>query len=258
MNDIKKKLKEMLQDSGLLISVVNPRWVRDFAKSRGVLSKTDKIDAFVIKEFGCVNTPIATAERSLENKQLNELKQRRNQLVKMLRQEKNHLELASKAMKKDIKVVLNLLEKRKKSIEEKINSIINAYPALLQQNELMISIPGVSSVTSISLLCELPELGTLTKKQIASLVGLAPHCRDSGSFKGKRSIYGGRQEIRNNLYCCALSASRHNPVIKAYYEKLLSNGKLKKVALVACAHKLLGILNSMLKYNNPWMPDFTS
>ena len=234
------------------VAIVNPRQIRDFAKATGTLAKTDRIDARIIALF---------AEKIQLNKTLvfNEVEQtlaeknaRRRQLVDMITMEKNRLDKASKDIKKSLRHIINVLEKELKKVNDDLEKTIQSNQDTAHKTQLLKTIKGVGSVVANSLLAELPELGKLNEKQISALVGLAPFNRDSGSLRGKRSIWGGRASVRCALYMATLVATRHNLIIKAFYEKLCRAGKMKKVALIACMHKLVIIMNSMIKHDLPW------
>ena len=237
---------------GLAVAVVNPRQARDFAKSMGKLAKTDKIDAVVLARFA---EAIRPEPRQLPDEQAQLLQAtlvRRRQLIDMLVAEKNRLPLTHVSMQGRVKEHIAWLVTELKTIDADLNGQLRASPAWREKEDLLLGVKGVGDVTATTLLAELPELGKLNRKQIAALVGVAPFNRDSGKFKGKRAIWGGRATVRHVLYMAALSASQHNPVIREFYQHLLKEGKLKKVALIACARKLLTILNAMLRANKPW------
>ncbi len=236
----------------LLPVVINPRQVRDFAKATGRLAKTDRLDAEVIALFAEAIRPTPRPLKDDHAQQLDALVTRRRQLVKILTAEYNHLAIASKAVQRDIKLHINWLKKRLDCINGQFKQLIQARPVWRKKDELLQSAPGVGPVTSLSLIAELPELGTLNRRQIAALVGVAPFNRDSGVFKGKRTIWGGRAGVRAILYMAALTAMRCNPVIKIFYQRLVKTGKPHKVALTACMRKLITILNTMVKNNTPW------
>jgi transposase len=238
-----------IQKLGFEIAVVNPRQVRDFAKALGRLAKTDKIDASVIAHFGEVVQPNVAARVSPDSEDLSDYQQRRRQLVDMLTMEKNRYAQSGESVRKQIKKTLDFLEKQLKEIEGKLKEGINENEALRTQVELLKSVDGVGEVTALSLVIDLPELGKVSRKEI---VGVAPFNRDSGNMKGVREIWGGRANVRTALYMAALVATRHNSVIKAYYEKLCNAGKKKKVAIIACARKLLVMMNAMIKNNTAW------
>jgi transposase len=245
-----------LQQAGITVARVNPRQARDFAKSMGALAKTDKIDARLLRDFADVLsrhkdrakyvTPIFDPARAL----LHELVTRRRQLVVMRVAEGNHLEHATKATRRGILSVVKLLDKQIAQIDKEVDDHMDGH--FKQQKELLDSVKGVGPATIMSLIADLPELGKLNGRAIAKLVGVAPLANDSGERRGKRHIWGGRAKVRCTVYMAALVATKHNPVIKAFYERLLAAGKPKKVALVACIRKLLTILNAMLRDGSIW------
>jgi transposase len=237
---------------GLAVNVVNPRQVRDFAKATGRLAKTDRIDARSIAWFAEAIQPAARPFPTEEAEKLDALITRRRQLIDMLTAEKNRLAMASAWMKAEIEVHIAWLKERLTEITKDIDASIKGSPIWREKEEILTSAPGVGPATASTLLADLPELGTLTRTKIASLVGVAPINRDSGFFQGRRSIWGGRASVRSALYMSALVACRCNPVIKSFYERLRRAGKLPKVAIVACMRKLLTILNSMIKHGTRW------
>ncbi|HPL63373.1 MAG TPA: IS110 family transposase [Syntrophales bacterium] len=236
----------------LPVVVINPKHARDFAKATGTLAKTDKIDACILARFAETLKPELRPLKSEEAEKLEELVTRRRQLIEMLTAEKNRLNTARGWARKDIRGSIQSLEKRLAKIDKELDDTIKQSPLWREKSKILTSVPGVGSVMAMTLLSELPELGTLTGKRIASLVGVAPLNRDSGLFRGRRSIWGGRRSVRAALYMSALSATRFNPVIRAFYERLRAAGKKSKVALVACMRKLLVILNTMMKNNTSW------
>jgi len=238
-------------------AVVNPRQIRDFAKSVGMLAKTDILDARIIARFAATVQPIPHPMPDAEAQELGAITARRRQIISMITAEKNRLGTASKAVKPRIRAHINWLEKELSDVNRNLRQKVKDSPIWQEKDRLMQSVPGVGPNLSITILAELPELGTLNRKQIAALVGVAPLNRDSGTLRGKRTIWGGRATVRAALYMAALSAKRYNPVIRRFYERLLAAGKAKKVALTACMHKLLTILNSMLKYHTSWNLDVT-
>jgi transposase len=241
--------------SGLAVAVVNPRQARDFARATGRLAKTDRIDAQSLARFAEAVHPAPRAIPDEEALALGEILARRRQLVEMLTAEKNRLVTAStRQVKKRIEVHLLWLEKELARTERDLEEAIEESPVWRENEELLRSVPGVGPVLAKTLLAELPELGELKNKQLAALVGVAPLNRDSGILRGKRAIWGGRSEVRAALYMGALVATRCNPTVKVFYERLLAAGKPKKVALVACMRKLLVILNAMLRKRTPWRP----
>jgi len=233
-------------------AVVNPRQIRDFAKSVGMLAKTDILDARIIARFAATVVPTPYPMPDVEVQELGAITARRRQIVSMITAEKNRLGTASKTVKPRIRAHINWLEKELDDVNRNLRQKVKDSPIWREKDRLMQSVPGVGPNLSITILAELPELGTLNRKQIAALVGVAPLNRDSGTLRGKRTIWGGRATVRAALYMAALSAKRYNPVIRRFYERLLAAGKAKKVALTACMHKLLTILNAMLKYHTSW------
>lgn len=241
-----------LSEAGLPVVVVNPRQVRDFAKATGRLAKTDAIDAAILAHFAGVIRPPLRPLPCGQARELSELTTRRRQIIDMLTAENNRLPTVSGRVKAQIKAHIAWLEKRLKAIDEDLSKVIRESPIWRQKDNLLQSVPGVGDVVSCCLLANLPELGRLNRKQIAALVGVAPLNRDSGKYKGKRRIWGGRADIRSVLYMGTLVASQHNPVIKAFYDRLCQAGKPKKVALTACMRKLLTILNAMVRNQTMW------
>lgn len=237
----------------LPVVVVNPRQVRDFAKALGILAKTDAIDARVLARFGELVKPEIRPLSSENARQFQELLSRRGQLVHMKTAETNRLgTAASKPVRKSIETLLKLLEKQIAELDQQLDDQIKACPAWREKENLLLTVPGIGNQTSRTLLAELPELGQCSRQAIGALVGLAPFNRDSGTIRGQRSIRGGRSVVRSALYMATLSAVRHNPVLKATYQRLVAAGKKKKVALIACMRKLLTILNAMLRTKTTW------
>lgn len=243
---------QALQQAAFTLAVVNPRQVRDFAKALGHLAKTDKLDAYVLARFAQAIKPQASAPVSQSRHELQQKQQRRKQLVDMLALEKNRLAQATGRVKEHIKDSINFLEKQLKALEKELFTSIAADKELSAKESLLCSVKGVGKVTALTLITQLPELGHLNQRQIAALAGVAPFNRDSGQWRGQRTIWGGRSTVRTALYMSALVATQFNPVIKKYYERLCAAGKKKKVALVACMRKLLVILNAMVKNNTLW------
>jgi transposase len=241
-----------LLTKGIPLAVVNPRQARDFAKATGQLAKTDAIDARVLAHFAQAVRPTPRPLPDKETQQLHELLTRRRQLLEMKVAEQNRLFLSTGITRRDIQAHINWLASRLKSTDKDIKSIVRKSPAWQAPDELLRSVPSVGPITSTCLIADLPELGTLNRKQIAALVGVAPLNRDSGSFRGKRSIWGGRAHVRSTLYMAALVGTRANPDLKRFYERLLLAGKPKKVALIACMRKLLCHLNAVCRDNRPW------
>lgn len=239
--------------AGHQVAVVNPRSVRDFARGLGILAKTDRLDAEVIARFGQQANPRRTEKIPEKQDELQQLVVRRRQLIDLRTAEKNRLPLAhTKSVIKSIRGMVEQLQKKIRQIEKEITNLVESDEQLQCQTILMKSVPGVGTVTAVSLVAELPELGRLNRQEIAALVGLAPFNRDSGKFHGRRSIWGGRAAVRKALYMAALTARRCNPVIKAFAKRLEAAGKPFKVVLTACMRKLLIILNTMVKNNSVW------
>jgi len=242
-----------LAAAGLPVVVVNPRQVRDFARATGRLAKTDAIDAKILALFAVAIQPPLRPLEDAQTQALAELLARRRQLVQMRVAEGNRLDQAqAKKVKQSIGKVIKVLDRQIDDIDDDLNKLIQGSPIWKVREELLTSVKGVGTTTARTLLAELPELGTLSRQQIAALVGVAPFNRDSGQFRGKRSIRGGRSVVRSALYMATLVAAQFNPVIRSYYHRLQAAGKRKKVALVACMRKLLVTLNAILRTQKPW------
>ena len=241
-----------LAAASLPVVIVNPRQVRDFARATGILAKTDAIDAQVLAHFAEAVQPAQRPLPSAEAKALSALVSRRRQLVSILVAEKNRLGTALPSVRPRIQAHIAWLEHDLKELDDDLDDTLRGSPIWREKEDLLRSVPGVGRNLAFTLLAYLPELGTLDRRQIAALVGVAPFNRDSGTLRGRRTVWGGRSCIRAALYMSALVASRHNPVIQAFYARLLAAGKPKKVALTACMRKLLIILNAMLKHHVPW------
>jgi transposase len=242
-----------LAGAGLACAVVNPRQVRDFAKSMGILAKTDAIDAQVLAQFAQRVKPPVRALPDAQCQVAAELLARRAQLMGMRVAEKNRLATASaKKVRKDIEATIAFLEKRLAALDEEIDQWLKSTPIDQSRADLLQSFTGIGQNTARSLLITLPELGRLSGKQIGALAGLAPFAKDSGSKRGQRHIAGGRSIVRAALYMPAISAIQHNPVIRALYQRLVQAGKHHYVAITACMRKMLVILNAMLRSNQPW------
>ena len=242
-----------LAAANLPVVVVNPRQVRDFAKALGILAKTDAIDARVLARFGELIQPEIRPIPAENARHLQELLTRRSQLVQMKTAESNRLATVSaKPVRKSIEKVISLLERQIADLDRELDERIKACPAWKEKEDLLLSVPGVGPQTARTLVAELPELGQCSRQRIGALVGLAPFNCDSGTMRGQRTIRGGRSAVRTVLYMATLSAAKHNPTIKLVYQRLVAAGKKKKVALVACMHKLLTILNAMIRNKSPW------
>jgi transposase len=243
----------MLTQAGLAVAVVNARQVRAFALATGVLAKSDAVDARVLAHFAAAVRPPVRPLPDEQRQVLDELMGRRRQLVGMLVMEKNRLGQARDArVRRDIKSLIAVLEKRIGGCDGELQRLIQASPIWRAQEDLLRSFKGIGPVNARMLLIEMPELGTLNRKEIAALAGLAPIARDSGKHRGRRSIAGGRGQVRSALYMAAVCAMRANPVINAFYQRLREAGKPAKVVLVACMRKILTILNAMLRNQTRW------
>jgi len=250
---LEKPLCEALFQAGLPAAIVNPRRIRDFGRSMGILAKTDKLDAKVMAYFAAKIEPAPRPVQDEDGQKLENLLTRRSQISDMIIAEKHRLTRGSdKIVRKHIQVHVNWLESELKDLEKELKYSIRQNPKFTEEVKLYKSMPGVGDNLSYNLVANLGELGHLNQREIAALVGVAPLNRDSGKQRGRRMIWGGRATVRKALYMPALSAIRCNPVIRDLYQRLIAKGKLKKVALVACMHKMLTILNSMAKNNTPW------
>jgi transposase len=241
-----------LASQGINVAVVNARQVRDYARATGKLAKTDKLDALVMAEFAAVIKPPARQLRDEESEEIKAMMSRRRQLLEMLTAEKNRLAIARKNLKPSILSHIDWLKKEIADLDLDLRQKIEGSPIWRVKDNLLQSIPGVGRVLSATILAELPELGKLNRRQIAALVGVAPFNRDSGSMRGKRSVWGGRASVRTVLYMATLAGTRFNPIIRSFYQRLLAKGKAKKVALVACMRRLLTIMNAILKHQRAW------
>ena len=235
------------------VVVVNPRQVRDFARATGRLAKTDTLDAAVLAHFGEAVRPPVRPLRDSETQLFNSLLARRHQLMTMLVAEKNRLSaVTTVAVHPSIEAHIQWLERELDDLDTELRQTVRNSPVWREKDDLLRTVPGVGEQVSLTLLAYLPELGTLDRRQIAALVGVAPFNRDSGTLRGRRTVWGGRARVRASLYMGALTATRCNPAIRVFYQRLLAAGKPKKVALTACMRKLLVILNSMLKHRSTW------
>jgi transposase len=244
--------------AGLPVVVVNPRQVRDFARATGVLAKTDRLDAAVLALFAERVRPPVRALPDADAHELTGLLARRRQLLEMLQAERNRLGQVfgrGKAVTKSLQQHIAYLERELARTEGGLDAVIRRTPAWRERDDLLRSVPGIGSVIASTLVGDLPELGRLTRREIAKLVGIAPVSRDSGTPRGRRFVLGGRAHVRAALYMGALVAIRHNPTIRTFYQRLVGAGKPKKLALVACMRKLLTILNTMLRTGQPWNPN---
>jgi transposase len=248
-----------LSDAGLPVCVINPRQSRDFARATGELAKTDRVDARVLAEFGHALRPSVRPLPEEEARHLREIMRRRGQILETLLAEKNRLQRTeSKTVKASLQSHIRYLERQLKKMEIALSDQIKASPAWQEDVDLLTSVPGVGQLTAAHLTILLPEIGTMGRRQIAKLVGVAPLSRDSGLRQGSRSIWGGRAQVRRTLYMSTLVATKCNPVISALYIRLVDRGKPKKVAIVACMRKLLIISNAMIRDRNTWKPELAA
>jgi transposase len=247
-----------LRLAGLNTCVVNPLWVKNFAKADGQLAKSDNIDAGVIAKYGERMLPEVRELASDDVRELDALVTRRRQLVQMSTAEKNRKGSSPRALRPSIQMHIDWMSEEMERIEKEMEAVIKKSAGWKEKVDLYMSAPGVGIKTAYSLIAEAPELDRISAKQISALVGVAPYPRDSGKFKGQRRIRGGRASMRCMLYMATLSAIRWNPVIKAHYTQLIARGKLFKVAMVACMRKLLVILSAMARSRTPWNSDFAT
>jgi transposase len=240
--------------AGVPLAVVNPRQVRDFAKATGRLAKTDAIDAAVLAQFADVVRPEPRLLDDEKTRELGAVLARRRQLVDMITAETNRMHACrDSSLRKRIYQHVAWLRRELKDVDHDMDEMLRKSPLWREQDELLQSVPGVGRVLARTLLAEVSELGTIDRRQVAALVGVAPLNRDSGKMRGRRSIWGGRASTRAVLYMAAVSAAKHNPIIRALYERLTTAGKAKKVAIVACMRKLLIILNAIVRDRKPWL-----
>lgn len=242
-----------LHAAGLPVVVVNPRQVRDFAKATGQLAKTDRLDARVLAHFAAAIKPPLRPIKSKDELELDALVGRRGQLIEMLTAEKNRRgSAATDTVREEIKKHIDWLEGRIAELDEQLQAQLKTSSLWQAKDVILQSTPGIGPVVSFSMIADLPELGTLNRQQISKLVGVAPLNNDSGQQRGTRHIYGGRARVRSMLYMAAFSATRYNPVIKEFYERLMAKEKPFKVVMTACMRKLLTIINVMVRDNTPW------
>lgn len=253
---LERAVVSAMAEAGLPVVVINPRQTREFARATGRLAKTDEIDADDLAFFGEAIRPEVRPLPDAAVEKLCALNARRQQLVEMLTAERNRLGTALPPARPSLREHIRWLEREKERVESELERHVGENLTLRRKFKILCSAKGVGPATSITLLSKLPELGTVNRKEIAALAGVAPFNRDSGKWRGKRTTWGGRASVRSVLYMAALSASQHNPVIRAFYERLLEAGKPKKVALTACMRKLLVVLNAMLKNGTLWDPNY--
>jgi transposase len=251
---LETEVASALVAAGVAVAVVNPRQVRDYAKACGRLAKTDRIDALILAAFAAAIRPQVRALPDEDTRALGDLLARRRQLIEMRVQEKLRLQRASVVQRVSLREHITWLDERIDRLDIELTHALRSSPVWRDKDDLLKAIPGVGSLTRATMLALLPELGTLSRRQIAALVGVAPFNRDSGKHRGDRMIWGGRAQVRRTLYMAAVAAMRCNPVIRSFYLHLRAQGKPAKVALTACMRKLLIIMNAMLKHRSAWSP----
>ena len=252
---LETRLAGELAAKGLPVAVINPRQARDFAKATGQLAKTDKVDAAMLCAFARAIRPAVRPLKSADARELDDLVNRRHQLVEIRVQETLRLATASsKALQKSLKTHIAWLDKRITKLDHDLKDRLQTSDAWKVKDDLLRGIPGVGDVTSMTMLAKCPELGQLNRREIAKLVGVAPLADDSGKHRGKRFIWGGRADVRAVLYMATVAAMRCNPAIKSFAQRLKMAGKPAKLVIAACMRKLLTIMNTMIKTNSPWTP----
>lgn len=248
---------QLLRKSGIQVSVVNPTLVRRFAQGMGTMAKTDAIDACVIAHYAAVKQPREQKPRTKEEEYLVEVMDRREQLIGMLTMEKNRLANCPESIRASVQTLTSFVSQQIQELDAVVEELVANNAQWQEKMRILTSFKGVGKVVALTLIAEMPELGFETRECIGALAGVAPINKDSGKKKGKRKTMGGRAKVRRVVFMSSLSAVRSNPVIRQFYERLLLRGKEKKVALVACMHKILTILNAMLRKNEVWNPDFS-
>jgi transposase len=244
-----------LREAGLPACFINPKFVRNFAKGAGITAKTDRLDAQVLALFAERMRPQPRTLPTAQQQELKQLLTRRRQLVEMIQMEKNRLDpTPAPRVKQSLLQNIHSLEAQLAALHREIDDFFQQHPLWVELDKNLTSVLGIGHLSALLLIAYLPELGRLNRKEIAALAGLAPFNKDSGQFRGQRHIEGGRSQLRQALYMVTLAATRFNPAIRTYYQRLLEKGKAKKVALVACMRKLLTILNAMIKKQQPWCP----
>ena len=242
--------------AGLPVIVVSPLKIRRFADAIGQLAKTDAIDARLIAQFAATLKPVARAPSDANAQAIKDLTVRRRQLVALRTMEKNRRQVMPQELKASIDRIIKTLDRELKSLEQLLDHAVEHHAPSRHKRELLTSMPGIGNTVAATLIGDLPELGSLNRREIASLTGVAPFNRDSGKLRGKRRIRGGRAHSRTALYLSAMVAARFNPDIKRFYERLVGAGKHKKIALTACIRKIVTALNAMIRDNKPWQPSF--
>ena len=247
-----------LHAAAIGVAVVNPRQVREFARSLGKLAKNDRQDALVLAQFGHSARQhgrlILTELRPEEDQELKDLVRRRRQIIEMQVAESNRRLRASKVVKKSIVATIRTLKRERAELEQQMRERVRNSPAQHKKVAILQQVPGIGERLAHTIVAEVPELGHLGRRQIAALIGVAPYAHESGKFKGRRMIWGGRRGVRNTFYMAMLSATRYNPLLAPFYRRLLERGKSKKLAYIACARKLLVILNAMFRDHTTWSP----
>lgn len=251
---LERGLASMLAATGVAVAVVNPSRIRAFAKALGRLAKTDRLDAQVIASFAQAVKPAVRVQPSADAYERKDLLSRRSQLLGMITAEKNRLHRASPAIRTHIAAHIAWMEQQVAEIDRALDEKLSADPKYEQRRQQLCTVPGVGTATARAVIIGLPELGNLSNKKVSALVGVVPYNRDSGQFAGKRFVSGGRAAVRTALYMAALVGTRWNPILKELYQRLIKAGKCKMVALTACVHKLLLILNAMVRNGTFWQP----
>ena len=251
---LEMRLAGELAAKTLPVAIINPRQARDFAKATGQLAKTDLVDAAILAAFARAIRPTVRQIKDADTRDLDDLVTRRRQLVDMRVQETLRMGTASKVQKKSLAAHITWLDKRITDLDDDLTRRLRASDIWKTKDDLLRGIPGVGAVTSLTMLAKCPELGQLNRREIAALTGVAPLAKDSGKYRGKRFVWGGRADVRAVLYMATVSAIRFNSAIKAFAERLKQAGKPTKVVIVACMRKLLTIMNAIIKNNVPWHP----
>jgi len=243
---------EVALDRRLPVIICNPLQIRRYAGAIGLLAKTDAMDCRLIAEYAAVIQPPVRRHKSKMTIKIKDMLTRRRQIIEMMTMEKNRYQIMPSYLRADIKRVIQHLQRQLKKLNEQLDALVEQEDSWRERREIMTSMPGVGPTITQTLLADMPELGQLNRKQISALTGVAPYNRDSGKLRGKRRIRGGRASVRTALFMGVLSAVQHNPVLKQFYQRLLANGKHKKVALTACIHKMIIILNAMVRDGIKW------
>ncbi|QDU55197.1 IS110 family transposase [Aeoliella mucimassa] len=248
-----RMLADFLREQGIVVSIANPRQIRDFARTQGQLAKTDRLDALVIARYAVLMQPKKTKKPSENERKLGSLRTRRQQVSDALTREKNRLGTQhDDLVRQSIEEAIDFYQRQLEQLDQQIQQLLQADDQFRERSALLTSVPGVGATTAAALIAHLPELGSLNRGEASRLAGLAPINRDSGTLRGKRMIGGGRAVVRKMLYMPTLVATKHNRVIREHYQQLLQRGKAKMIALTACMRKLLLILNAMIKTNSTW------